>query len=527
VLRLLHRDGRVGGRGRRRQVGDVRPERGPDGERGDRDGDALLLRLGTLLGLPAIQALAGWKDRPVPYRTDHLPLAAPALDEIAAARVRDGKAPATAWAVFGPDGVVAAGAQGDDRVAAVPDTGTAFRVASCTKSFTAATLLTFAAEGRLPLETPLTEVLDAEVLGASRAPTLGELASMAGGIPIDDPWADRQESMTTADFDRLVGDGIRLAYEPGTTYEYSSFAYAILGRVLERVGGRPYPELVRERIIDPLGLTGLGFDRRIDVPIAPGHARVEGAWVQQPWAEPGAFSALGGIIATPTALATWAGWLAGAWRDDATDDVIAAGLRRTMQEPRTPVPGAGTTHYGLGLVVEEDPRHGRVISHSGGYPGYGANMRWHAASGIGVVVLENARYSGATLPATQALHLLLDSALDPDDEPALWPETAAAREVVEDLLRSWDDAALDAIAADNVALDESFALRRVHAERLRDRIGLAADAPVPPLTAAAARSDSPAHLAWTVSGARGAIRCELRMTPVREPRVQTLHLRLT
>jgi CubicO group peptidase (beta-lactamase class C family) len=461
----------------------------------------------------------------VPHRTDRLPLAAPALEDLAAARVRDGKAPATSWAVFGPDGVVAAGAHGDDRVGPVPTTATAFRVASCTKSFTAATLLTFVAEGAVSLETPLTEVLPATVLGASRAPTLGELASMAGGIPIDDPWADRQESMTTADFDRLVGDGIRLVSEPGTRYEYSSFAYAILGRVLERVGRRPYPELVRSRVLEPLGLVGLGYDRSIDAPIAPGYARVEGEWALQPWAEPGAFSALGGMIASPTALATWAGWLARAWRDPADDAVLGAALRCSMQEPHIAV-GGSTSHYGLGLVVEEDPAHGRIVSHSGGYPGYGANMRWHPASGIGVVVLENARYSGATLPATQALRLLLDSAADPETEPVLWPETAAARGVVEGLLRSWDDGALDGIASDNLALDEAFALRRAHAERLRDRIGLAGDAPVPPLTAAAARSDSPAHLAWTVLGSRGAVRCELRMTPVRDSKLQTLHLRL-
>ena len=69
----------------------------------------------------------------------------------------------------------------------MPTAATAFRVASCTKSFTAATLLAFVADGALSLETPLTDVLPASVLGDSRAPTLGELASMAGGIPIDDP----------------------------------------------------------------------------------------------------------------------------------------------------------------------------------------------------------------------------------------------------------------------------------------------------------------------------------------------------
>ncbi|WP_375389848.1 serine hydrolase domain-containing protein [uncultured Amnibacterium sp.] len=460
------------------------------------------------------------------YRTDRALLSAPAVDDLATARVRDGKAPATSWALFGPEGVVATGARGDADVAPVPDARTAFRVASCTKSLTAATLLTFVEEGAVALETPLTDVLDAAVLGASRAPTLGELASMAGGIPIDDPWADRQESMTAAAFDRMIGDGIRLAYEPGTTYEYSSFAYAILGRVLERLGGRPYPALVRERLLDPLGLTALGFDRGVDAPIAAGYAKVQDEWVEQPWAEPGAFSALGGVIASPTSLATWTGWLASAWREDATDDVLDAAGRRSMQEPRTRVPGSAGHHYGLGLVVEEDPRHGRVISHSGGYPGYGAHMRWHPASGLGVVVLENARYSGATVPATQALALLLDGAADPEAEPALWPETAAAREVVEGLLRSWDDGALAAIAADNVSLDEAFALRAAHAARLRDRAGLAADAAVPPLTAAAARSESFAHLVWTVRGATGAIRCEIRMTPVRTPLLQTLSLRL-
>lgn len=462
----------------------------------------------------------------MPYRTDRAPLAAAALDDLAAARVRSGKAPASAWAVFAPDGVVATGVRVDDTVRPVPGPTSAFRVASCTKSVTAATLLTFVAEGVVALDTPLTEVLDATVLGASRAPTLGELASMSGGIPIDDPWADRQESMGTAAFDRLVADGIRLAREPGIAYEYSSFGYAILGRVLERVGGAPYPRLVRERVVEPLGLTGLGYDRHVGAPIAAGYARVAGEWVEQPWAEPGAFSALGGLIATPAALAGWAGWLASAWRPDADDAVLAAGLRRSMQEPRTPLPGAGGTHYGLGLVVEEDPRHGRIVSHSGGYPGYGANMRWHAASGIGVVVLENARYSGATVPATQALTMLLDSAADPEAAPALWPETTVARDTVEALLRAWDDAALAGVAADNLALDESFALRRTHAEDLRQRIGLDPAAPVPPLVEAAARSDSPAHLTWTVRGRTGSVRCEIRMTPVRTPRLQTLHLRL-
>jgi hypothetical protein len=36
---------------------------------------------------------------------------------------------------------------------------------------------------------------------------------------------------------------------------------------------------------------------------------------------------------------------------------------------------------------------GRVVGHGGGYPGFGSHMRWHPASGLGVVALANARYA--------------------------------------------------------------------------------------------------------------------------------------
>ena len=453
------------------------------------------------------------------YRTDRAVLAAAAIDDLVQARVKDGRTPASSWALLAPEGVVATGGAGDP--APAPDT--AFRVASCTKSFTAAALLQVVEAGRLTLDTPLSDVLDVRVLGSSRAPTLGELASMAGGIPIDDPWADRQESMTADAFDAMLADCLRLVREPGTRYEYSSLAYSILGRVLEVVTGTPYPRLVHERLIEPLGLT-VAYDRTGGAPIAPGHAKVRGEWVEQPWTEPGSFSALGGIVASPSALAAWDRWLAAAWRDDADDAVLSAASRRLMQQPRTPVPDTVGTHYGLGLVIDEDPRHGRVVSHSGGYPGYGANMRWHPASGLGAVVLENARYSGATLPATKALQLVLDAALVPDAEPDLWPETAAARDVVEGLLRGWDDAVLEPIASDNLAMDESFALRREAVERLVARAEVAG--PVLPLADAAPWSDSPAHLTWSVPGAAGSLRCEIRMTPVARPLLQTLVVRL-
>ena len=113
--------------------------------------------------------------------------------------------------------------------------------------------------------------------------------------------------------------------------------------------------------------------------------------------------------------------------------------------------------YGFGLFVEEHPALGRIVSHSGGYPGFGSNMRWHPATGTGVIALGNSTYAGMMALRRPGL---LDAALR-HREPAghgyrvalaprggtsgagPWPETLAAREAVGSLLRSWDDAQAD------------------------------------------------------------------------------------
>src|SRR5699024_10585454 len=59
--------------------------------------------------------------------------------------------------------------------------------------------------------------------------------------------------------------------------------------------------------------------------------------------------------------------------------------------------------YGCGLVIEQFAGLGEVISHSGGYPGYGSFMLWHRDSGVGVVALANSKYAPVTPLSMQAL----------------------------------------------------------------------------------------------------------------------------
>lgn len=459
------------------------------------------------------------------YDTARAALSAPAIDDLLAARVRDGRTPSVAYALVAEGRIVHAGGFADGTVSPVPGPDTAFRIASCTKSFTAVAMLQQRDAGRLDLDAPVTEYLPLTTIPTA-SPTVGQLASMAAGFPTDDPWGDRQESLPLDVFDGMAAAGLRLIDAPGARFEYSNLGYALLGRVIARVSGRRYLDVVREDVLTPLGLTGIAYDRSVAAAggIATGFARFGGRWEPQPFAEPGAFSPIGGVFATPRSLARWAAWLADAWRSDQPDAVLSASSRREAQTPHMPIEGAGS--YGYGLFLDEHPRHGLLVSHSGGYPGYGSHMRWHTATGLGVVVLENARYSGAAAPAAKALELVLDQVGSPGGIPEVWPETLAARETIERLLRRWDDGAAATLFAENIVLDETIGRRRATIDDLTARVGLAADAPVLPLGQAAPTSRTRAHLAWIVPGATGALRVEIRLTPELYPRVQTLTVRL-
>jgi serine-type D-Ala-D-Ala carboxypeptidase/endopeptidase len=217
--------------------------------------------------------------------------------------------------------------------------------------------------------------------------------------------------------------------------------------------------------------------------------------------------------------------------------------RREMQSPQvtltppvlTRLPGgpsgAGPASYGFGLFTEEHPVWGPIVSHSGGYPGFGSHMRWHVATGTGVIVLANSTYAAASVLAARLLGAVLSQvpAAGPQAPPLVrgpapapggpWPRTLQLRREVSRLLRAWDDATADGLFSANVAQDEPYAERRRKLDLVRQRLGDFADDPGRP-----AEFDSPAHCRWWLRGEHGTTAAEIRLTPERLPRVQSLTL---
>src|SRR3970040_980171 len=86
-----------------------------------------------------------------------------------------------------------------------------------------------------------------------------DLLSHVGGLVTDDPWGDRQQILPEADFTPMLRAGVPFTRAPGTAFEYSNLGYALLGRIVTNVSGRPYKDYVGQEIMRPLGMAATGY----------------------------------------------------------------------------------------------------------------------------------------------------------------------------------------------------------------------------------------------------------------------------
>jgi CubicO group peptidase (beta-lactamase class C family) len=421
-----------------------------------------------------------------------------------------------------------------------PDLDTAFRIASMTKSFTAATVLALRDQGRLRLDDPVADyVPDLAGDAADRRVTVRHLLTMTAGFTTDDPWGDRQQDLGPDDFAGFLRSGPSTAWRPGDAYEYSNLGYAVLGLVVERATGVPYRQAARELVIEPLGLAATTFTAA-DLPpgrLAVGYGRRGETWVPEPPAGYGAFAPMGGLFSTVGDLVTWVStFLAAEVGDPVGGAVDPASLREMQHAARlvdadvsyaTPAawPELRVRGYGFGLVEEFHPE-GRTVAHSGGYPGFGSHMRWHPESGLGIVALANRTYAPVTRTATEALRSLVRQAAPATRQRRRVgvPRLAAAQAAVEQLLTQWDDELVDAWFADNMALDEPLSVRRAAFERVTARHGpLRREESTAPVSGLGGEPVSPAQCTWWLVDADGGrVRVEMLLSPHRQPLIQWL-----
>lgn len=149
------------------------------------------------------------------------------------------------------------------QIAAAPET--VFGLASITKTFTALALLILVDEGRVHLNDTLDKYFDG-LSPAYKRITINQLATMSSGVPVKNI-GDREQLSWEQQLRRV--QSTPLDFKSGTEFEYSNLAYRILGGVIEKASGKTYMAFLKERILNPLGMTQtLPTDQRFATPIA-------------------------------------------------------------------------------------------------------------------------------------------------------------------------------------------------------------------------------------------------------------------
>lgn len=351
------------------------------------------------------------------------------LLELIKSRVDDGRATGLVLGVMDADGstrIVSYGDRGADAQPLGPET--VFEIGSVTKVFTTTLLADMVQRGEVLLDAPAQQYAPRGMTLPTlngKAITLAHLAEQNSGLPrlpsnmsfadMSNPYADyTAENLNTF----LASHTLRR--DPGTEFEYSNLGMGLLGLLLAHRSGQTYEQLVKTRILDPLGMasTGIALTPPMQTRLAQGHT-AEGAPTAN-WDLP----ALAGAGALRSTMNDMMRFL------DANLGEPASDLERAMRFTQTPrFTMSPNTRIGLGWITVTQGD-GGFIYHDGGTGGYGAIVILDRKRNVGVVLLANR----TGVPDDIAMHVLDPSIpLTPKPGPAseraeiyVPPETLAA-----------------------------------------------------------------------------------------------------
>ena len=145
------------------------------------------------------------------------------------------------------------------------DGQTQFRVGSITKTFTSVVCFQLIEEGKLSLDTKLSEFFPT-IKNAERI-NIGHLLRHRSGIQsfTNTPHHLATNTKETSREQLLeLMEAMESEFEPGTNYRYSNSGYTLLGLIIEKITGKTYEENVKTRIVDKLGLTRTEYGGKID-----------------------------------------------------------------------------------------------------------------------------------------------------------------------------------------------------------------------------------------------------------------------
>ncbi len=288
------------------------------------------------------------------------------------------------------------------------DSQTNFRLASCSKQFTAMSIMLLVHDGKLRYDDILTDVFpDFPAYGKSI--TLRHLLNHTSGLPDYEDLMDAAEkrkgtAIWTAEHQIQDDEVLNLLrqekagkFAPGTQWSYSNSGYVVLGLVVAKISGKPFREFLRERIFAPLKMSQtLAYQRGQNEVShrAYGHSREGNTWKENDQSPTSATLGDGGIYSSLTDLARWDEALAQhtLLSEKEMQPALTPATLITGAQPQWPAnsdrPEGTPVSYGFGWFLDPYRHHPRMW-HYGDTVGFHAYILRFPADHLTIIVLAN------------------------------------------------------------------------------------------------------------------------------------------
>lgn len=254
-----------------------------------------------------------------------------------------------------------------------------YRIASITKMYTAVMIFQLVEEGKLKLGDVLSKFYP-QIANADKI-TIAQILSHRSGIhdALIDPNIrnkPKTSAITVDELVALIAKG-KPDFEPGTKYAYSNSGYALLGLIIEKQTGKPYAEILKEKIASKIGLKDT-YTATTNIDVNKNESltyRYLGEWKLEPETHPSNLFGGGSIISTPSDMAKFS---------------YALFNRKLISDEHLAMMKMGTD--GIGPVMEPFQFAGKTFyGHTGGGDNYGAWLAYLPEEKLTIAYTSNAK----------------------------------------------------------------------------------------------------------------------------------------
>jgi CubicO group peptidase (beta-lactamase class C family) len=317
----------------------------------------------------------------------------------------------------------------DFRSFAKVDPQTNFRLASCSKQFTAMAIMLLVHDGKLHYDDKLTDVFP-DFPAYGKAITIRNLLNHTSGLPDYEDLMDAAEKRKGAPIwtsthqiqDAEVLDLLEQEkagkFIPGSQWSYSNSGYVVLGLVVAKISGKPFREFLRERIFSPLKMSQtLAYQKaQNEVPNrAYGHSKQGDSWKETDQSPTSATLGDGGIYSSLTDLAKWDEALAQhtLLTENEMQPALTPAQLATGNQPQWPAnsdrPQGTPVSYGFGWFLDPYRNHARIW-HYGDTMGFHTYIQRFPADHLTIIILCNRTDLDPESLAAKVADLFLKSA---------------------------------------------------------------------------------------------------------------------